>query len=120
MDRKLTVIYRVTALSLDTPRHQLDRATEELVMGLWANLVADYRARNGDDLAGGSEHWNSLFGEIGSGAGIPLGSARWMAPDAAVEKFAYTDTQLSGRVWIGEALDSASPSATSTIVTFVS
>jgi type IV secretory pathway TraG/TraD family ATPase VirD4 len=32
------------------------------------------------------------------------GTARWLDPDSAVAKFAYTDTWLSGKAWIGEAL----------------
>jgi type IV secretory pathway TraG/TraD family ATPase VirD4 len=58
---------------------------------------------NGGQWAAGNEPWNALFGANGSAAGIPLGTARWLSPEVAVQKFAYRDTWFSGRVWIGEA-----------------
>jgi type IV secretory pathway TraG/TraD family ATPase VirD4 len=52
-----------------------------------------------------NDEWESLFGQTGAGAGIPLGTAQWMAPEAATEKFSYSDSLFSGRVWIGEGFD---------------
>lgn len=49
--------------------------------------------------------WSSLFDENGPGPGIPLGTARWLSPDVAVQKFAYPGALFSGRVWVGEAFD---------------
>jgi type IV secretory pathway TraG/TraD family ATPase VirD4 len=49
--------------------------------------------------------WEALFGQTGTGAGIPLGTARWMAPKAAIDKFGYSPSWSEGRVWIGESFD---------------
>jgi len=55
-------------------------------------------------------NWEALFGQAGTGSGIPLGTARWMAPEAAVEKFRYSGSLCADRIWIGEGFDSqASP-----------
>jgi type IV secretory pathway TraG/TraD family ATPase VirD4 len=68
-------------------------------MGLWATLKADLAHRT----PGSAASWTALF-ENGSGTDIPLGTARWMAPETSVAKFAYKDTWYSGHVWIGEAV----------------
>ena len=52
-----------------------------------------------------NDEWESLFGQTGAGDGIPLGTARWMAPEDATEKFSYSGSLFSGRVWIGEGFD---------------
>jgi len=52
----------------------------------------------------GNEPWNALFGVNGSAAGIPLGTARWLSPEAA-QKFAYQGSLFADRVWVGEAFD---------------
>ena len=66
--------------------------------------------RNGGQWVAQNEPWNALFGANGSAAGIPLGTARWLSPEVAAQKFAYRDTWYSGRVWIGEAFNgTASP-----------
>jgi len=52
-----------------------------------------------------ADHWAALFDQDGPGSGIPLGTARWMSPDAAVRKFVYPGSLFSGRVWVGEAFD---------------
>lgn len=52
-----------------------------------------------------SEPWGELFGARGSGAGIPLGTARWLPPEIATQKFAYQGSLFAGRVWVGEAFD---------------
>jgi hypothetical protein len=63
-------------------------------MGFWSNLVR--RApHNGE--------WNAVFDQTGTGAGVPLGTARWMAPESALEKFCYSTSSVAGRVWVGEA-----------------
>src|ERR1700683_2083977 len=49
--------------------------------------------------------WSSLFEENGPGPGIPLGTARWLAPDDAGKRFAYPGQLSSGRIWMGEAFD---------------
>lgn len=49
--------------------------------------------------------WDALFGQGGTGSGIPLGTARWMSPEAGIQKFGYSETQAEGRVWIGEGFD---------------
>jgi len=59
---------------------------------------------NGQGIAG-NEPWNALFGANGSAAGIPLGTARWLPPEIAAEKFAYQGTLFTNRVWMGEAFD---------------
>ena len=65
--------------------------------------------------------WEALFGQTGAGAGIPLGTARWMAPEAAIERFRYPGSPFDGRIWIGEGLDwERSPWAMRTIATFAS
>ena len=70
-------------------------------MGFWSTLVR--RAPQ-------TGEWDALFGQTGAGADVPLGTARWMAPEEALEKFRYTASSAAGRVWIGEGLDGeASP-----------
>jgi type IV secretory pathway TraG/TraD family ATPase VirD4 len=49
--------------------------------------------------------WEALFGQTGAGAGIPLGTARWLAPESAVERFRYSGSLFAGRVWIGQGFD---------------
>jgi len=49
--------------------------------------------------------WSDLFGGQGMGAGIPLGTARWMDPKTANRKFAYPDSLASGQFWIGQNFD---------------
>lgn len=57
-----------------------------------------------------SAEWGALFGHDGAGGGIPLGTARWLAPELAVERFGYTGSLFADRVWIGEGFDrQASP-----------
>ena len=64
--------------------------------------------RNGGQWPAGSEPWDALFGANGSAAGIPLGTARWLSPEVATQKFAYRETWYSGRKWIGEAFNGQS------------
>ena len=71
-------------------------------MGFWSNLAVNATPSG---VPAHSSEWESLFGQTGAGANIPLGTARWMAPEAAVEKFRYPDSLFSGRVWIGEGFD---------------
>lgn len=53
-----------------------------------------------------SEPWGPLLGEIEENSSLPLGTARWMLPQAAAEKFQYSRASLySDRFWIGEGLD---------------
>jgi type IV secretory pathway TraG/TraD family ATPase VirD4 len=52
-----------------------------------------------------TDEWNALFGQTGSGAGIPLGTARWMEPGAALERFGFPAADFEGRVFIGEGFD---------------
>src|SRR5271165_6014567 len=70
-------------------------------MGFWSNLVLGGKksvaARNGQ--------WDDVIGQAGSGGGTPLGTARWMAPGAAIDKFRYPGSPFDGRVWIGEGFD---------------
>ena len=49
--------------------------------------------------------WEALFGQTGAGAGIPLGTARWLAPEAAMQRFRYAGSLFDGRVWIGQGFD---------------
>ncbi len=70
--------------------------------------MAQVARQNGRQVAGGSGQWNALFGEHGAGPGIPLGTAQWLSPDAAVEKFAYPGSLFPGHVWVGEAFDQQS------------
>jgi Type IV secretory system Conjugative DNA transfer len=72
-------------------------------MGFWSNLVLR-RTQPGSVLSqnGG---WGSLFDQTGAGSGIPLGTARWMAPEATIERFRYPGSPFDGRIWIGEGLD---------------
>lgn len=72
-------------------------------MGFWSN-VAVHSAPSGVAATPDGE-WAALFGQVGVGAGIPLGSARWLTPEAAVERFAYSGSLSADRVWIGEAFD---------------
>jgi type IV secretion system protein VirD4 len=69
-------------------------------MGFLSNLARERALAPAQD-----GEWAALFGQGGTGAGIPLGTARWMAPDAALEKFLYPEGPYDGRVWIGEAFD---------------
>ena len=71
-------------------------------MGFWSNLAVNATPSG---VPAHSSEWESLFGQTGAGANIPLGTARWMAPEAAVEKFRYPNSLFSGRVWIGEGFD---------------
>lgn len=48
--------------------------------------------------------WSPLF-ENGPGPDVPLGTARWLSPDLAAQKFAYPGSLFSGRIWMGEAFD---------------
>jgi type IV secretory pathway TraG/TraD family ATPase VirD4 len=73
-------------------------------MGFWSNLALR-RAMHAAPLQNGE--WESLSSQTGAGAGIPLGTARWMAPEAAVEKLGYSGSLSTGRVWIGEGFDQA-------------
>ena len=71
--------------------------------------MSAYATKIGRSLVPAGE-WEALFGEAGTGSGIPLGTARWMAPEAAVEKFRYSGSLCANRIWIGEGFDSlASP-----------
>lgn len=70
-------------------------------MGFWSNLAL--RAMHAAPSQ--NSEWESLSSQTGAGAGIPLGTARWMAPEAAVEKLGYTGSLSAGRVWIGEGFD---------------
>jgi type IV secretory pathway TraG/TraD family ATPase VirD4 len=49
--------------------------------------------------------WEALFGQGGTGSGIPLGTARWLAPGAAIERFGFPRSDFEGRVFIGEGFD---------------
>lgn len=49
--------------------------------------------------------WAALFGQGGSGAGLALGTARWMAPGAAIERFGFPQADFGGRVFLGEGFD---------------
>ena len=60
---------------------------------------------NKDVMPAQTGEWEALFGQTGAGAGIPLGTARWMAPEAAIEKFRYSGSLYAGRVWIGQGFD---------------
>jgi len=72
-------------------------------MGFWSNLAL--RPAQRGDVAGQDDEWGALFGHSGAGAGVPLGTARWLAPEAAVERFAYSGSLFAGRAWIGEGFD---------------
>ncbi|HTV88820.1 MAG TPA: type IV secretory system conjugative DNA transfer family protein [Stellaceae bacterium] len=54
-----------------------------------------------------SAEWGAIFGQTGNGAGIPLGTARWLAPEAAAGRFAYEASLFRDRVWIGDGFDAA-------------
>jgi hypothetical protein len=79
-------------------------------MGWLSNLVSQVTSSP-------TGEWEDLFGQTGVGAGIPLGTARWMAPDAAIDKFAYRDTRSEGRVWVGEGFDQGMRSYSQKLVT---
>jgi hypothetical protein len=49
--------------------------------------------------------WEALFGHGGTGSGIPLGTARWMEPGAAIERFRFPERDFEGRVLIGDGFD---------------
>jgi type IV secretory pathway TraG/TraD family ATPase VirD4 len=49
--------------------------------------------------------WESLFGQGGTGGGIPLGTARWLEPEAAIARFRFPASDFEGRVLIGEGFD---------------
>jgi type IV secretory pathway TraG/TraD family ATPase VirD4 len=61
--------------------------------------------QNAGQSATQTEPWNALFGANGSAAGIPLGTARWLSPEVAAQKFAYQGSLFADRVWVGEAFD---------------
>lgn len=65
-------------------------------------------ARTAQPLAGHNQPWHVLFGEGGTASGIPLGTAQWLPPDAAVARFGYAGSLVCGRSWIGEAFDDLS------------
>ena len=81
-------------------------------MGFLSDLVVEIKRRihdaelakyNGSSI---TDPWRSLFGENGSGAGLPLGTAQWLEPEDAAQKFGYPGSTLySDRFWIGEALN---------------
>ena len=80
-------------------------------MGFWDNLVPPAAPRTVQvKSAPAAAEWEALFDQTGAGAGIPLGTARWMAPDAAIEKFRYSGSLYAGRVWIGQGFDSEASS----------
>ncbi|HLO19138.1 MAG TPA: type IV secretory system conjugative DNA transfer family protein, partial [Sphingomicrobium sp.] len=57
-------------------------------------------------VAGQDDEWEALFGPSGVGANIPLGTARWFAPEAAARRFRYSGSSLfASRAWIGEGFD---------------
>jgi hypothetical protein len=58
-------------------------------MGFWSNL-ATWAEGSAPAAATHTGEWEAVFGQTGAGAGIPLGTARWLAPDAAVERFRYS------------------------------
>lgn len=68
--------------------------------------MAQVATRNGQRAPAANDQWSALFGEDGGGPGIPLGTARWMSPEIAAEKFSYPGSLFSGRVCIGEAFNS--------------
>jgi len=68
------------------------------------------RSASSIDIATRDGEWGALFGHAGAGSGIPLGTARWLAPDTAVARFAYSGSLFADRIWIGEGFDqTASP-----------
>jgi type IV secretory pathway TraG/TraD family ATPase VirD4 len=75
-------------------------------MGFWSNLAS----RTYEAAPAQTGEWEAVFGQTGAGAGIPLGTARWMDPETGVAKFRYSGSLYPGRAWIGEGFDSeASP-----------
>ncbi len=70
-------------------------------MGFWSNVAR--RGSQPESLQTGE--WDALFGQTGAGAGIPLGTARWMDPDTAVERLRFPETDFGSRVYIGEGFD---------------
>lgn len=49
--------------------------------------------------------WAALFGQGGTGASLALGTARWMTPDAAIERFGFPKRDFGSRILIGEGFD---------------
>jgi type IV secretory pathway TraG/TraD family ATPase VirD4 len=62
-------------------------------------------ARREELAPAGDSEWAALFGQGGSGAGLALGTARWMAPGAAIERFGFPQSDFEGRVFIGDGFD---------------
>jgi type IV secretory pathway TraG/TraD family ATPase VirD4 len=75
-------------------------------MGLWSNFAMRRTQNGGMSLQNGG--WDSLFNHRGAGNSTPLGTARWMAPEAAIDKFRYPGSPFDGRIWIGEGFDQES------------
>lgn len=73
-------------------------------MSVRANIAT---SQNGGQWAAQNEPWNALFGAGGSAAGIPLGTARWLSPQIAVQKFAY-DGSTAGSIWMGGSVSQSS------------
>jgi type IV secretory pathway TraG/TraD family ATPase VirD4 len=74
-------------------------------MSIRADVAA---SRNGGRSVAQNEPWNALFGADGSAAGIPLGTAQWMSPQLAIERFGVPGHLDSGHVFIGDAFDNQS------------
>lgn len=63
------------------------------------------RRAPGGEVVGQDDEWAAVFGPGGAGANIPLGTARWLAPEAAAGRFRYPGSLFASRAWIGEGFD---------------
>jgi hypothetical protein len=46
-----------------------------------------------------------LFSGQGNAQGIPLGTAQWLPPDLAAQRYRYTGLPESSQFWFGESLE---------------
>jgi hypothetical protein len=75
------------------------------MMGFLSNLAFRV-SQAGQPMLGQQGEWDALFGQTGAAAGIPLGTARWIAPEAVVERFGFSAAPPgSAPGWIGEGFD---------------
>jgi type IV secretory pathway TraG/TraD family ATPase VirD4/uncharacterized protein YecT (DUF1311 family) len=75
-------------------------------MGLLGQVVAEFRRGMAEAHVEPSGGYGSLFGDDGPAPSIPLGTAQWMPPEVAAQRFRYTGSRDSSQFWFGSAFDS--------------
>jgi type IV secretory pathway TraG/TraD family ATPase VirD4 len=71
----------------------------------FTSILSEVRNMSGGPLTAQSDAWNALFSDGGAAVGVPLGTARWLAPDIAAQKFAFQNNLATGAVFMGDAFD---------------